>query len=63
MIIPSPQSAFIPSWIITYDIIIAQELLHTMKYNLRGKKGKMVIKLDMPKAYDHVKWSYLKVVL
>lgn len=37
--------------------------LHTMNYGLNGKKAYMTIKLDMSKAYDHVEWYFLKLVM
>lgn len=59
-IISSSQSTFIPSKIIKDNILITHELLHTMKYNIKGKKGKMAVKLDMSKAYNWVKLTFLK---
>lgn len=53
-IISSPQIVFVFGRIITDNIIITQEILHTMKYNLKVKKGKMAVKLDMSKPYDQV---------
>lgn len=59
-IILSSPSAFIPSQIITDNILIAHELLHSMKNNTKGKIGRMVVKLDMSKVYNRVEWQYLK---
>lgn len=54
LIIANLQSSFIPWRIITYNIIVAHELLHFMKHI--GKVGKMAVKLDLSKAYNLVKW-------
>lgn len=62
-VISSPKSSFIPGKIIIDNIIITQELLHTMKYNLKGMKWKMAVKLDMSKAYNRVEWPYLEATL
>lgn len=60
LIISSFQSAFILEHIITNNILIAHELLNTMRKHSWGKIGQMAIKLDMFKAYDHVEWAYLE---
>jgi hypothetical protein len=53
-IISPVQSAFIPGRLITDDVLVAYETLHTMHTRLKGKKGFMAIKLDMSKASDRV---------
>lgn len=62
-IISNNQSAFILEMLITKIIMVTHELLHTLKKNNKRKVGKMTVKLDMSKAYDIVKWPYLKVIM
>ena len=62
-IISETQSAFIADILITDNILIAFESLHHMKTNCIGKKGFMAVKLDMSKAYDRVKCSFLEKIL
>ena len=62
-IISDTQSAFIANRLITDNILIAFKSLHHMKNNCIGKKGFIVLKLDMSKAYDRVKWIFLEKIL
>lgn len=53
-VISSNQSDFIPGKLISDNLMVAHELLHTMRQQKKGKEGKMAVKLDMSKAYDRV---------
>lgn len=59
-VISQNQSAFIPGRLITNNIVVAYEALHSMKTKLKGKLGAMALKLDISKACDRVEWSYLE---
>lgn len=56
------QSSFVSGRHIIDNIIIAQEMIHTMR-NLKGKKGFMALKFDLEKAYDRLHWSFIKETL
>ncbi|XP_012847426.1 PREDICTED: uncharacterized protein LOC105967373 [Erythranthe guttata] len=59
-IISDSQSAFVPSRLISDNILIAYEVVHYMK---RSTAEHMAIKLDMSKAYDRIEWSFLRGVM
>ncbi|XP_070026681.1 uncharacterized protein [Nicotiana sylvestris] len=55
------QSTFVLGRIITNNIILSHELVKG--YGRKGISPRCMIKLDMQKAYDSLKWSYLEQVL
>lgn len=56
------QSSFVPGRQIVDNIIIAQEIIHSMR-NLKRKKGVMAIKVDLEKAYDRLRWDFIRDTL
>ncbi|KAG8379124.1 hypothetical protein BUALT_Bualt07G0055500 [Buddleja alternifolia] len=50
------QNGFVPGCLIGDNILFAQEMIHS------NCKGKVVMKLDMSKAYVRVLWSFLYAV-
>lgn len=64
-IISSNQSTFILGHLtlIIDNMMVAHELLLTLKKTKNGRVGKMVVKFDMSKAYDRVEWLYLEAVM
>lgn len=53
VIISPYQTGFIPTRSIHENIIVAQELLHSMR-RMRGRNGFFAIKVDLAKAYDRI---------
>ena len=56
-IIDGAQAAFIQGRSMSDNIFLAQELLHN--YHRPATKSRCAIKVDLLKAYDMVKWSFL----
>lgn len=56
------QVSLVPGRNIHDNIIIVNELIHSMKRKT-GKKGYMAIKVDLEKAYDRISWDYIERVL
>uniref|UniRef100_A0A803Q1S7 Reverse transcriptase domain-containing protein n=1 Tax=Cannabis sativa TaxID=3483 RepID=A0A803Q1S7_CANSA len=60
--IPSPF-AFLPSRLICENIIIGQEIMHSLTHRKSGKLGWMALKLDMAKAFDRVEWVFIRKIM
>lgn len=51
------QSSFVPGRHSTDNVVIAQELIHSIRRT--SKPGGFMFKLDLEKAYDKVNWQFL----
>ncbi|XP_026397062.1 uncharacterized protein LOC113291782 [Papaver somniferum] len=56
------QAAFVPRRAIHDNIIIAHEIIHSMKHK-EGLNGTMTLKLDLSKAFGRLEWNILIKVL
>ncbi|XP_075659051.1 uncharacterized protein LOC142628906 [Castanea sativa] len=56
------QTAFVPGRKGMDNMIIVQELIHSMKLK-KGKQGYMAIKVDLEKAYDRMEWHFIRDML
>ncbi|KAA3481443.1 reverse transcriptase [Gossypium australe] len=57
------QAMFIPGRLISDNMLIAYEVLHSLKMKKSGRKGNFALKLDISKAYDHVEWDFLAGIM
>ena len=56
------QTAFVPGRKGMDNMIIVQELIHTMKQK-KEKQGYMAIKVDLEKEYDRLEWHFIRDML
>ncbi len=56
------QASFVPGRHIQYNNIIAQEVVHTM-HPMKGRRGFMIVKVDLEKAYDRLRWDFFEDTL
>jgi hypothetical protein len=59
-VIGESQIAFLPGRNILDGVLILYEVLHKLRVK---KKDGIIVKLNFEKAYDKVRWSFLKEVL
>ena len=62
-VVGEEQSAFVPGRLITDNVVVAFESVHTMRRKMKGRNYTCAIKLDMHKAYDRVEWVFLKEIM
>ncbi|GLT62781.1 hypothetical protein SLA2020_353910 [Shorea laevis] len=56
------QNSFLKGQCTTDNIILSQEAVHSMR-RMKGRKGAMIFKIDLRKAFDSVDWTFLQLVL
>lgn len=62
-LISETQSAFVARRLITYNILVAQEMFHALRTNESCKSKYIAIKTDMSKTYNRVEWGFLKAAM
>ena len=62
-IITENQATFIPGRNIMDNVIMAHEMLHSLKSRRRWANSYMAVKTDISKAYDRLEWKFLRDVM
>ncbi|KAG7599472.1 Reverse transcriptase domain [Arabidopsis suecica] len=63
MVVSDNQAAFIPGCFITDNVLIAHEILHSLRVRKRCANSYMSVKTYISKAYDRIEWRFLEEVL
>lgn len=56
------QSSFVKGRQSSDNVVIVQEVMHSMKI-MKGKKGFLAVKVDLEKAYDRLDWGFIEETL
>lgn len=62
-VISDSQAAFVPGRNISDNVLVAHELLHSLKSKKECQSAYLAIKTDISKAYDRVEWNFLEQVM
>ncbi|XP_028761945.1 uncharacterized protein LOC114720467 [Neltuma alba] len=58
LLVAPNQCSFVPGRQIQDNIILVQEIVHSMS-RMKRRKGFMALKIDLEKAYDRVHWNFV----
>ncbi|CAB4293457.1 unnamed protein product, partial [Prunus armeniaca] len=62
-VISEYQSSFVPHRMIFDNVLAAFGTIHCLKRRGKIERRKIILKLDMAKAYDRVEWIFLERIM
>ncbi|XP_055960697.1 uncharacterized protein LOC126668753 [Mercurialis annua] len=62
-IISYSQNAFVKNRVISENILLVHEILHSFKHQKTKHSQNLALKLDISKAYDRIEWSFLQHIM
>ena len=62
-VISENQNAFVPGRLISDNVAVAFEMMHSMKKRNNGSKGWLSLKLDMSKVYGRLEWCFVDAMM
>lgn len=62
-VVSENQAAYITGRHISDNVLLANEVFHSLKARERCARSYMAVKIDISKAYDRLEWSFLEKVL
>lgn len=61
-IVVENQVSFVPGRHLQDNVVVLWEILHSMRRR-KAKKSQMVLTIDLEKAYDQLRWDFIKETL
>lgn len=61
-LVAETQSSFIPGRLASDNMVVAQELIHTLRH-ATSRRGMMAVKVDVEKAYDQIEWNFIETTI
>lgn len=56
------QASFVSGCQAFDNVVLCQEFVHSIRYT-KAKRGSIIIKLDLEKAYDRLEWNFIESTL
>lgn len=61
--IDEEQSTLVEGRVILDNVMVANELMHYLRFKARGRERELVMKIEFSKAYYRLDWEYMEAVM